>query len=87
MKEYTVIIPEMEFTIKAEDESEAEIQAIGLFDWGNVDIEVMEIEKKQNIKINYCTSGYDNYTKYALILNPDIVCEKNYFENLKNEYP
>jgi len=45
MKEYTVIIPEMEFTIKAEDESEAEIQAIGLFDWGNVDIEVMEIEK------------------------------------------
>ena len=24
------------------------------------------------------------HTKYALILNPDIVCEKNYFENLKN---
>ena len=23
-------------------------------------------------------------TKYALILNPDIICEKNYFENLKN---
>ena len=46
MKEYTVIIPEMEFTIEAEDEVDAEIQAIGLFDWGNVDIEVEEIEKK-----------------------------------------
>ena len=23
-------------------------------------------------------------TKYALILNPDIICEKNYFENLKS---
>ena len=23
-------------------------------------------------------------TNYALILNPDIICEKNYFENLKN---
>jgi len=43
----------------------------------------------------FCTgsnTGYgkgNNYglqkvdTKYALILNPDIVCEKNYFENLK----
>ena len=46
MKEYTVIIPEMEFTIKAEDENDAELQAIGLFDWGNVDMEVEEIKKE-----------------------------------------
>ena len=29
MKEYTVIIPEMEFTIKAESEDDAELQPIG----------------------------------------------------------
>ena len=50
MKEYTVIIPEMEFTIKAEDENEAEIQAIGLFDWGNVDMEIEEIQKESETK-------------------------------------
>ena len=50
--------------------------------------------KYKNVSI-FCTgsnTGYgkgNNYglqkvdTKYALILNPDIVCEKNYFENLK----
>jgi GT2 family glycosyltransferase len=50
--------------------------------------------KYKNVSI-FCTGsniGYgrgNNYglqkvdTKYALILNPDIVCEKNYFENLK----
>jgi hypothetical protein len=45
MKKYTVIIPEMEFTVEAEDENSAEFQAIGLFDWGNVDMEVEEIKK------------------------------------------
>ena len=55
MKEYTVIIPEMEFTIKAEDESEAEIQAIGLFDWGNVDIEVMETNLSLDEAKRYCS--------------------------------
>jgi len=50
--------------------------------------------KYKNVSI-FCTGeniGYgrgNNYglhkvdTKYVLILNPDIVCEKNYFENLK----
>ena len=50
--------------------------------------------KYKNVSI-FCTGsniGYargNNYglqkidTKYALILNPDIICEKNYFENLK----
>ena len=50
--------------------------------------------KYKNVSI-FCTGeniGYgrgNNYglqkvdTKYALILNPDIVCENNYFENLK----
>ena len=50
--------------------------------------------KYKNVSI-FCSGeniGYgrgNNYglqkvdTKYALILNPDIVCEKNYFENLK----
>ena len=46
MKEYIVIIPEMEFTIKAESEDDAELQAIGLFDWGNVDMEIDEIQKE-----------------------------------------
>ena len=45
MKKYTVIIPEMEFTVEAEDENSAEFQAIDLFDWGNVDMEVEEIKK------------------------------------------
>ena len=52
------------------------------------------VNKYKNVSI-FCTGsnlGYgkgNNYglqkidTKYALILNPDIVCEKNYFENLK----
>ena len=51
--------------------------------------------KYKNVSI-FCSGeniGYgrgNNYglqrvdTKYALILNPDIICEKNYFENLKN---
>ena len=50
--------------------------------------------KYKNVSI-FCTGkniGYgrgNNYglnnvdTKYALILNPDIVCERNYFENIK----
>ena len=42
MKKYKIIIPEMEFTVNAEDENDAEHQAIGLFDWGNVDMEVEE---------------------------------------------
>ena len=41
-KKYKVIIPEMEFTVEAEDENDAEYQAIALFDWGNVDMEVEE---------------------------------------------
>ena len=51
--------------------------------------------KYKNVSI-FCSGeniGYgrgNNYglqkvdTKYALILNPDIICEKNYFENIKN---
>ena len=51
--------------------------------------------KYKNVSI-FCSgenTGYgrgNNYglqrvdTKYALILNPDIICEKNYFENIKN---
>ena len=51
--------------------------------------------KYKNVSI-FCSGeniGYgrgNNYglqkvdTKYALILNPDIVCEKNYFENIKS---
>ena len=51
--------------------------------------------KYKNVSI-FCSGeniGYgrgNNYglqridTKYALILNPDIICEKNYFENLKD---
>ncbi len=51
--------------------------------------------KYKNVSI-FCSGeniGYgrgNNYglqkvdTKYALILNPDIICEKNYFENLKS---
>ena len=50
MKEYTVIIPEMKFTIKAEDENDAEFQAIELFDWGNVDMEIEEIQKESEGK-------------------------------------
>ena len=50
MKEYTVIIPEMEFTIQAESEDDAELQAIGLFDWGNVDMEIEEIQKESETK-------------------------------------
>ena len=42
MKKYKVIIPEMEFNVEAEDEKEAEYQKIGLFDWGNVDMEIEE---------------------------------------------
>ena len=50
--------------------------------------------KYKNVSI-FCTgsnigyAGGNNYglqkidTKYALILNPDIICEKNYFENIK----
>ena len=48
MKKYTVIIAEMEFTVEAEDENSAEFQAIGLFDWGNVDMEVEEIKKESD---------------------------------------
>ena len=44
MKKYKVTIPEMEFEVKAKDENDAEYQAIALFDWGNVDMEVEEIE-------------------------------------------
>ena len=45
MKKYTVTIPEMEFNnVEAEDENDAEYQAIALFDWGNVDMEVEEVE-------------------------------------------
>ena len=52
------------------------------------------VNKYKNVSI-FCTGsniGYgrgNNYglqkidTKYALILNPDIICEKNYFENIK----
>ena len=51
--------------------------------------------KYKNVSI-FCSGenigygGGNNYglqkvdTKYALILNPDIICEKNYFVNLKN---
>ena len=51
--------------------------------------------KYKNVSI-FCSGenigygGGNNYglqkvdTKYALILNPDIICEKNYFQNLKN---
>ena len=45
MKRYTVTIPEMEFEVEAEDENDAEYQAIGLFDWGNVDMDVEEINE------------------------------------------
>jgi|TARA_R110002074_G_scaffold77191_2_gene175161 hypothetical protein len=41
-KKYKVIIPEMEFNVEAEDENDAEYQTIGLFDWGNVDMEIEE---------------------------------------------
>ena len=44
MKRYTVTIPEMEFEVEAEDENDAEYSAIALFDWGNVDMDVEEIE-------------------------------------------
>ena len=44
MKKYTVTIPEMEFDVEAKDENDAEYQVIGLFDWGNVDMEVEEAE-------------------------------------------
>jgi len=47
MKKYTVTIPEMEFTVNADDENDAEYQTIALFDWGNVDMEVEEIETKE----------------------------------------
>lgn len=44
MKKYKVIIPEMEYEVEADDEDHAEIQVVGLFDWGNVDFETDEIE-------------------------------------------
>tara|TARA_R110002074_G_scaffold88209_3_gene194441 strand:- start:3641 stop:3784 length:144 start_codon:yes stop_codon:yes gene_type:complete len=43
-KKYKVILPKMELTVEAEDENDAEYQAIGVFDWGNVDMEVEESE-------------------------------------------
>ena len=44
MKRYTVTIPEQELIVEAEDEGDAESQALGLWDWGNVDMDVEEDE-------------------------------------------
>ena len=43
MEKYRVIIPEQELIVEAEDEGDAESQALGLWDWGNVDMEVEKI--------------------------------------------
>jgi len=43
MEKYRVTIPEMEIMVEAEDEGDAESQALGLWDWGNVDMEVEKI--------------------------------------------
>ena len=43
MEKYRVIIPEQELIVEAEDEGEAESEALGLWDWGNVDMEVEKI--------------------------------------------
>ena len=44
MKRYKVTVPEQELIVEAEDEGDAESQALGLWDWGNVDMEVEEDE-------------------------------------------
>ena len=44
-KKYRVTVPEQELIVEAEDENDAESQALGLWDWGNVDFEVEEYEK------------------------------------------
>ena len=43
MEKYRVTIPEQELIVEAEDEGDAECQALGLWDWGNVDMEVEKI--------------------------------------------
>ena len=43
MEKYRVIIPEQELIVEAEDEGDAESQALGLWVWGNVDMEVEKI--------------------------------------------
>ena len=43
MEKYRVIIPEQELIVEDEDEGDAESQALGLWDWGNVDMEVEKI--------------------------------------------
>ena len=44
MKRYKVTVPEQELIVEAEDEGDAESQALGLWDWGNVDMDVEEDE-------------------------------------------
>jgi hypothetical protein len=39
-----VTVPEQELIVEAEDEGDAESQALGLWDWGNVDMDVEEDE-------------------------------------------
>ena len=43
MEKYRVTIPEQELIVEAEDEGDEESQALGLWDWGNVDMEVEKI--------------------------------------------
>tara|TARA_R110002020_G_scaffold1043_1_gene5282 strand:+ start:806 stop:940 length:135 start_codon:yes stop_codon:yes gene_type:complete len=42
MKKYKVTVPEQELIVEAEDGDDAENQALGLWDWGNIDMEVEE---------------------------------------------
>ena len=42
MKKYKVTVPEQELIVEAEDEDDAENQTLGLWDWGNIDMEVEE---------------------------------------------
>ena len=42
MKRYKVPVPEQELIVEAEDEGDAESQALGVWDWGNIDMEVEE---------------------------------------------
>ena len=43
MEKYRVTIPEQELIVEAEDEGDAESEALGLWDWCNVDMEVEKI--------------------------------------------
>tara|TARA_X000001382_G_C3074736_1_gene148623 strand:+ start:206 stop:346 length:141 start_codon:yes stop_codon:yes gene_type:complete len=46
MKKYKVTVPEQELIVEAEDEDDAESQALCLWDWGNIDMEVEEDNKQ-----------------------------------------